>query len=74
MRFMVPVATVDDGANPRDFGHGRCLTWLNYLHDQVAGLGAIVVPETARDSPHILRRVLDLCSEHLLAFLDLDEG
>lgn len=60
MRFVVPVATVNAGANPRYFGHGRGLTWLNYLDDQVAGLGAVVVPGTVRDSLHILDGLLDL--------------
>ncbi len=60
MRFLVPVATVNAGANPRYFGRGRGLTWLNYLNDQVAGLGAIVVPGTVRDSLHILDGLLDL--------------
>lgn len=60
MRFVVPVATVNSGANPRYFGHGRGLTWLNYLNDQVSGLGAVVVPGTVRDSLHILDGLLDL--------------
>lgn len=60
MRFVVPVATVNAGANPRYFGQGRGLTWLNYLNDQVAGLGAVVVPGTVRDSLHILDGLLDL--------------
>lgn len=60
MRFVVPVATVNAGANPRYFGQGRGLTWLNYPNDQVAGLGAVVVPGTVRDSLHILDGLLDL--------------
>lgn len=60
MRFVVPVATVNAGANPRYFGQGRGLTWLHYLNDQVAGLGAVVVPGTVRDSLHILDGLLDL--------------
>lgn len=60
MRFVVPVATVNAGANPRYFGQGRGLTWLNYLNDQVSGLGAVVVPGTVRDSLHILDGLLDL--------------
>ena len=60
MRFVVPVSTVNAGANPRYFGQGRGLTWLNYLNDQVAGLGAVVVPGTVRDSLHILDGLLDL--------------
>jgi TnpA family transposase len=54
------VATANAGANPRYFGHGRGLTWLNYLNDQVSGLGAVVVPGTVRDSLHILDGLLDL--------------
>ena len=57
---MVPVSTVNAGANPRYFGQGRGLTWLNYLNDQVADLGAVVVPGTVRDSLHILDGLLDL--------------
>jgi len=60
MRFVVPVATVNAGANPRYFGRGRGLTWLNYLNDQVTGLGAVVVPGTVRDSLYILDGLLDL--------------
>ena len=33
MRFVVPVSTVNAGANPRYFSQGRGLTWLNYLND-----------------------------------------
>ncbi len=60
MRFVVPVPTVNAGADPRSFGQGRGPTWLNYLNDQVAGLGAVVVPGTVRDSLHILDGLLDL--------------
>lgn len=60
MLFVVPVATVNAGANPRYFVPGRGLTWLNYLNDQVSGLGAVVVPGTVRDSLHILDGLLDL--------------
>ena len=33
MRFVLPVSTVNAGANPRYFSQGRGLTWLNYLND-----------------------------------------
>lgn len=39
---------------------GRGLTWLNYLNDQVAGPGGIVVPGTVRDSLHILDGIYNL--------------
>jgi len=60
MRFVVPVATINAGPNPRYFGRKRGLTWLNYLNDQVAGISAVVVPGTVRDSLHILDGLLNL--------------
>ena len=60
MRFVVPVASVTTGSNPRYFGRSRGLTWLNYLNDQHAGLGGVVVPGTIRDSLHILDGLLEL--------------
>lgn len=54
MRFVVPVATFNAGANPRYFGRGRGITWLNVVSDQVMGIGAVVVPGTVRDSLFIL--------------------
>src|SRR5262249_13353271 len=43
LRFVVPVATINAGPNPRYFGLRRGVTWLNAVNDQYAGLGAIVV-------------------------------
>ncbi len=60
MRFVVPVATVNAGPNPRYFGRGRGVTWLNVVNDQVLGIGAVVVPGTVRDSLHILDALLDI--------------
>jgi TnpA family transposase len=54
-RFVVPVQTLNAAPNPKYFlqkHHG--LTWLSAINDQVAGIGAIVVPGTMRDSLHIL--------------------
>jgi len=36
------------------------VTWLNAINDQVAGIGAVVVPGTMRDSLHILDTMLNL--------------
>ena len=36
------------------------MTWLNAVDDQVAGIGAVVVPGTMRDSLHILDALLNL--------------
>lgn len=38
LRFVVPVRTINAGPNPRYFGQGRGVTWLNYLSDQVFAL------------------------------------
>jgi hypothetical protein len=38
MRFVVPVASVNAGPNPRYFGRGRAVTWLNVVNDQAADL------------------------------------
>ena len=60
LRFVVPVRTVNAGPNPRYFGTGRGVTWLNYLSDQVTGFAAVVVvPGTIRDSLFILDGLLE---------------
>ena len=58
LRFVVPVRTLDAGPNPRYFGHRRGVTWLNAINDQVAGIGAVVVTGTMRDSMHVLDVIL----------------
>ncbi len=60
MRFRVPVRSIHTGPNPRYFARGRGVTWLNYMSDQFAGLHAIVVPGTLRDSLVILDGLLEL--------------
>jgi hypothetical protein len=60
MRFVVPVATVNAGPNPRYFGRGRGITLLNAVNDQALGIGAVVVPGTIRDSLYILDTLLDI--------------
>lgn len=56
---MVPVRTLDAGPNPRYFGQGRGVTWLNAINDQVAGIGAVVVTGTIRDSLHVLDVIMN---------------
>lgn len=58
LRFVVPVRTLNAGPNPKYFGQGRGVTWLNANNDQVAGIGAVVVTGTMRDSMHVLDVVL----------------
>ena len=60
MRFHVPVRSIHTGPNPRYFARGRGVTWLNYMSDQFAGLHAIVIPGTLRDSLMILDGLLEL--------------
>lgn len=59
IRFVVPVRTLNAGPNPRYFGAGRGITYLNFLSDQFAGFHGIVVPGTLRDSLYILDGLLD---------------
>jgi hypothetical protein len=60
MRFRVLVRSIYAGPNPRYFDTGRGVTWLNYMSDQFAGLHAIVVPGTLRDSLVTLDGLLEL--------------
>jgi TnpA family transposase len=60
VRFVVPVRTINAAPSPRYFGLKRGGTWLNAVNDQVAGIGAVFVPGTRRDSLHILDTLLNL--------------
>ena len=60
IRFVVPVRTINAAPNPKYFGRGRGLTWFNAVNDQVAGIGATVVPGTVRDSLYVLDTILNL--------------
>ncbi len=60
LRFVVPVRTVNAAPNPKYFGHGRGVSWFNAVNDQVAGIGAVVVPGTVRDSLYVLDTILNL--------------
>lgn len=59
IRFVVPVRSVNAGPNPRYFGQGRGVTYLNYTSDQFTGLGGIVIPGTIRDSVYVLEALLE---------------
>ncbi len=59
LRFVVPVRTLDAAPNPHYFGQRRGVTWLNAINDQVAGIGAVVVTGTMRDSLHVLDVILN---------------
>jgi TnpA family transposase len=59
MGFRVPVRTVNATPNPKYFGWGRGLTYLNFVSDQATGFHAIVVPGTLRDSLYVLDGLLE---------------
>jgi TnpA family transposase len=50
MRFVVPVRTINAGPNPKYFGRGRGITYLNYVSDKSTGFHGMVIPGTLRDS------------------------
>jgi len=59
MRFRVPVRTMHAGANPKYFGVGRGVTYLNFVSDQATGFHAFTVPGTLRDSLGALDGLLE---------------
>ena len=59
LRFVVPIRTVNAGPNPKYFGWGRGITYINMVSDQFTGLHGVVVPGTLRDSLHILDGLLE---------------
>ncbi len=58
LRFVVPLRTINAGPNPRYFGTGRGVTYLNFISDQYAGFSGLVIPGTLRDSVYILEGLL----------------
>ena len=58
LRFVVPIRTINAGPNPRYFGTGRGVTYLNFISDQYAGFSGLVIPGTLRDSVYILEGLL----------------
>ncbi|WP_327028321.1 Tn3 family transposase [Micromonospora sp. NBC_01740] len=60
LRFRVPVQSIHAAPSPRFFGYKRGITWLIAVNDRFAGLGAIIVTGTVRDSLCILDTLLNL--------------
>ena len=60
LRFVVPVKSINTGPSPKYYGYKRGVTWLNAVNDQVAGVGAMVVRGTPRDSLFTLDTLLNL--------------
>jgi TnpA family transposase len=59
IRFVVPVRSVHAGANPKYFGRGKGVTYLNYTSAGSIGFFGFVVPGTLRDSMFILDGLLE---------------
>jgi TnpA family transposase len=59
LRFVVPVRTINAGPNPKYFGRGRGITYLNYMSDLSTGFHGMVVPGTLRDSLFLLDGLLE---------------
>ncbi|GGJ58600.1 Tn3 family transposase [Deinococcus roseus] len=63
LRFKVPVRSIHARANPKYFGHGSGVTWLNYVSDYGTGFHGIVIPGTMRDSLFVLDGLLEQNTE-----------
>jgi TnpA family transposase len=58
LRFVVPVRTINAGANPKYFNRERGITYYNMTSDQCTGLNGIIEAGTMRDSLILLAVVL----------------
>ena len=59
LRFVVPVRTLNAGANSKYFGQGRGITYYNFTSDQFTGFHGLVIPGTLRDSLFVLVGLLE---------------
>ena len=59
MRFVVPIPTINAGANRKYFGSNKGITWYNFVSDQYTGFHGVVVPGTLRDSIFVLEGLLE---------------
>jgi TnpA family transposase len=59
LRFVVPVRSVHASANPKYFGRGKGVTYINYTSAGSIGFFGFVVPGTLRDSMVILDGLLE---------------
>lgn len=65
LRFRVPVKSIHAGHNPKYFGVGSGVTYLNFVSNQFSGFHGIVVPGTLRDSLFVLDKTIE--HEHSVA-------
>jgi len=59
LRFVVPVRSVNSGANSKYFGQGHGITLYNFTSDQFTGFHGLVIPGTLRDSLFVLVGLLE---------------
>jgi TnpA family transposase len=59
LRVVVPVRSVHAGANPKYFGRGKGVTYINYTSAGSIGFFGFVVPGTLRDSMVTLDGLLE---------------
>lgn len=59
LRFVVPVRTLNAGANSKYFGQGRGITYYNFTSDQFTGFHGLVISGTLRDSLFVLVGLLE---------------
>src|SRR5438270_6649534 len=59
IRFVIPVRSVHAGANPKYFGRGKGVTYINYTSAGSIGFFGFAVPGTLRDSMVILDGLLE---------------
>ena len=59
LRFVVPVRTLNAGANSKYFGQGRGITYYNFTSDPFTGFHGLVVPGTLKDSLVVLVGLLE---------------
>jgi TnpA family transposase len=59
LRFRVPVKSIHAGHNPKYFGVGSGVTYLNFVSDQFTSFHGIVVPGTLRDSMYALDGLIE---------------
>jgi len=63
LRFLAPKSAIHAGPNPKHVRTSRGITGCNMLSDPYAGIGAMVVPGTLRDSLVILALLLNQDTE-----------
>nr|WP_237427717.1 Tn3 family transposase [Deinococcus xianganensis] len=59
LRFRVPVKSIYSGQNPKYFGVGSGVTYVNFVADQFTSFHGIVVPGTLRDSLYALDGLIE---------------